>query len=144
MLLRKVYPPVAPENRPVLRAVRAVTPGAPDKPKAKQTSAQVLEDKHCVNEEKKKKLLEREAAILSVSDKENEMARADEAADLFADHPPPNAKKKAVRTRLPAEKTGEFSALLTPSKCRFLTSNSRKAVECGERRSESRRSIHGG
>jgi hypothetical protein len=112
MAPRKIHPPVPPEDQRALRPGRASTPGAPNKPRAKRTSAQVLEDKRRVEEEKKKKLAERQVVIRSISNKENEMARADEAADLFADHPPANAKKKVTQARLQA--AGKFSSSHQP------------------------------
>jgi hypothetical protein len=106
MAPRKVYPPVDPENQMQLRAVHASTPGVVNKPRAKRTSAEVTVDKCWVEEEKKQKLAKREAAILSVSNKENQMGRADKAADHFADHPPAKDTKKMPRARL--QNPGEF------------------------------------
>jgi hypothetical protein len=103
---RKVYPPAAPERLQALRPGRAATPGAVDKPKPKRSSAEVAADKRRNEESKKKKLADREAAILAVSEKENRMAEADRAADDVADHPPANTARKAPRTKF--EANGEY------------------------------------
>jgi hypothetical protein len=117
MAPRKVYPPVPPEEQRTLRPGRASTPAVPSTPRAKRTSAQVLEDKRHIEEEKKKKLAKRQAAILSISEKENEMAQADKAANLFTDHPPANAKKKILWPH--PQMAGEFSSALLSTE--FLT-----------------------
>jgi|HubBroStandDraft_1064217.scaffolds.fasta_scaffold971211_2 hypothetical protein len=100
MAPRKVYPPADAERLTALRTGRAATPGAPDQPKPRRTSAQVTKDKRRAEAAKKKKETDRAAAIRAVSEKENAMARADRVASLAANHLPANKVKKVTWTQL--------------------------------------------
>lgn len=107
MAPRKVWPQVAPEKLMQLRSNRSAAPGSPDKPRAKKTSAQVAKEKAAKEDKKRTAAEAQEAKRQAVLDKEKEMRARIKESDRVADHPPPNATKKASRPDAPDKKDAE-------------------------------------
>jgi len=80
-----------------LRTARAAMPGAPDKPRAKRTTAEVQAEKAAKEKTKKEKETAKKQAISRVAELEDEMQHKDALTEVEANHPPKKTLTKKSR-----------------------------------------------